>query len=106
MSGIEEFFIHEVTVDTFTGGGAWGDTYEPTSDPIPCYRDDTRQLVRDADGTEVVSSATVYAALAAAPVFTVGSLVHLPGRDAQVIGCNARDGDALGLPSHVEVTLT
>ncbi|UQN29479.1 hypothetical protein [Brachybacterium kimchii] len=106
MSELSSMFIHQVTVDTFQGAGAWGDTYAPTSDPIACFVDDTLQLVRDTEGTEVVSSTTVYAPLDAADLFTVGTVVHLRKRDAQVIGANRRDGEALGLPSHVEATLT
>lgn len=105
MNELEELYVHQVQVETFKGTGSWGDVYENLSDPVPCFLDNQTQLTRDQSGAEVVSTATVYAALSAAPQFTVGSLVHLPGRKAQVIGCNPRDGGTLGLPSHVEVNL-
>lgn len=106
MNELDEFYVHRVQVETYKGTGSWGDVYEKLSDPVPCFLDNQTQLTRDQSGAEVVSTATVYAALSAAPLFTVGSLVHLPGRKAQVIGCNPRDGGALDLPSHVEVNLT
>lgn len=104
--GIDELFMDAVTVETYEGTGAYGDTWADESDPVPCFCDETRSLVRDEHGVEVVSEATVLAPLAVAGLFPVGSRVHMPGRTATVISCARWDGDALDLPSHTEVTLT
>lgn len=108
MSGddLEDFYVHEVTVETHTGGGGWGDTYGTRSDPVPCFVDDTHRLTRDQSGAETVSTATVYAPIHEAALFTVGSRVHLEDRVAEVISRNKRTGGDLDLPDHVEVTLT
>lgn len=49
----------EVTVATYTGEGAYGPV---TADPITvwCNVDETRRLVRDANGDEAVSEATLH----------------------------------------------
>lgn len=106
MGELDDFMVHEVTVDTLTGTGGWGDTYTSTSEPIACFLDDTRRLTRDVSGAEVVSTATIYALVEDAPAFTPGSRVHLEDRTADVIGRNVRTGGHLDLPDHVEVTLT
>lgn len=103
---LDELLMHEVTVDTWQGVGAYGDVYAPTSGPVPCYLDEKRQLVRDEHGTETTSEAAVFVSLQDGEAFTPGSRVHLDGRDAYVISRARRDGDALDLPSHTEVALT
>ena len=62
-----------VTVQTRTGGGSYGDTL---SDPVdvPCFVDETRRMVRDAGGQQVVSEAT----LTLHPRTRVGDTVHNP----------------------------
>ena len=104
--GIDELFMDTVTVETYEGSGAYGDTWADESAPVPCFRDETRRLVRDEHGVEVVSEATVLAPLTVADQFPPGSRVHMPGRIATVISCARWDGEALDLPSHTEVTVT
>lgn len=103
---IAEMFIHAVTVETYAGSGAYGDTWEPESAPVACFIDESRRLVRDQHGSEVVSEMTVLTALGAADRFTPGSRVHVRGRVVTVIGRSRFDGEALELPSHTEVSLT
>ena len=104
--GIDELFMDTVTVETYEGTGAYGDTWADESEPVRCLRDESRRLVRDKHGEEVVSEATILAPLAAAALFPPGSRVHLPGRVATVITCARWDGEPLDLPSHTEVTVT
>lgn len=85
-------WIHTVTVKTYLGAGAYGDRFADPTPPVPCYVEDDIHMVRDADGNEVVSSSTVYADLAKAALFPVGSLVTTPaGREARVIGLGRLD---------------
>lgn len=105
-SGIEDLFMHEVTVETFTGSGAYGDTWADESDPVACYLDEKRQLVRDDTGDEVVSEASLFVTLTDGDLFPPGSRVHVPGRVALVISRARRDGRLLDLPSHTELALT
>ncbi|WP_193118443.1 hypothetical protein [Brachybacterium tyrofermentans] len=108
MSGedLDELFMHTVTVDSWVGVGAYGDVYADTSDSLPCYLDETRKLVRDENGTETTSEATVFVSLQDGETFKPGSIVHLEDRDALVISRARRDGRPLDLPSHTEVALT
>ena len=103
-SEIESMFIHTVTVEAYLGTGAYGDRW---ADPVtvPCFVDETRRLVRDATGTEVVSEATVYASTGAYELFPPGSRVTVRAASTHVIGRALFDGDALELPSHLAVTL-
>lgn len=103
---IAELFIHAVTVETYAGSGAYGDTWQPESEPVPCFIDESRRLVRDQHGAEVTSETTILTTLGAADKFTPGSRVHVRDRVATVIGRSRFDGEALDLPSHTEVNLT
>ncbi len=92
---------HTVTVEAFEGGGGYGDEY---ADPVEvtCVVDAKRRQVRAPDGSQVLSSATVYA-----PPGTVApprSLVTLPdGSATRVIEAIRRDGAGLPVPSHTEI---
>lgn len=106
MSGIEEFYVHTATVETFTGAGAFGDTYA-SPQTIACYADDTRKLVRDSTGEQVVSETTLYTYPQFGGLFTPETKVTLAGgRTALVVKTNTNDSGALGLPDHVAVSLT
>lgn len=99
---------HAVTVETHQGAGAYGDTYDAAI-TLPCWRKETRQLVRSRAGEEIVSEVQ----LRLRPdeggndvenLFTPDSRVTLgPGRVTYVIGAGRRDG--LDFWDHVEVTL-
>ena len=103
--GIELFFIHSVSVETYAGSGAYGDLYAAPA-PVACFVDDDIHLTRDASGVEVVSSSVVYAPASDTAMFPPGSKVTVNGRLAHVISTNSRDSGPLGLPDHVEVHLT
>lgn len=94
---------HTVTVEPLTGTGPYGDVYGPAQ-TIRCLVEDTRQLVRALDGSEVVSQTTVYAppGLAAPP----DSKVTLPsGRVSYVITASGHDDGGLGGWQHTELNL-
>lgn len=109
MSGadeLEEFYVHTVTVDLPGTEGGWGSTPGRTSEPLRCFIDDSRRLVRDAQGTEVVSETTLTGPREHLALFSLGATVHLPHRDAEVIHVADASSGALDLPDHIEVMLT
>ena len=87
-----------VVVQTRTAGGSYGDTL---ADPVtvPCLVDETRRMVRDTSGQQVVSEATLTlhpssevipaegAPTKADPMelFTQGSEVEINGRASEVL---------------------
>lgn len=100
MSARDDFYVHTVTARPVTGHTAYGTTY---GDPVQvvCFVDEQTRLVRDADGAEVVSTATIYTH--PGTVLPVGTEVTLPsGRDAHVLTVAAR---TVGDPDvdHVEI---
>lgn len=103
--GVELFFVHSVSVETYTGSGAYGDIYAAPAQAA-CFIDDGIHLTRDASGVEVVSSSVVYAPAGDVAMFPPGSRVTLNSRQAHVISTNRRDSGPLGLPDHIEVHLT
>lgn len=102
---LEDFYVHTVAVRTLTGSGAWGDTYEDHAG-VRCFVDDSRTMVRDEQGTEVVSSSTLTCPVEYAGIFAPGSTVALPHREATVIGVAHAESGPLDLPDHIEVALT
>jgi hypothetical protein len=95
---------HVVTIEPKTGDGPFGPVLGPAA-TARVFVDDQRRMVRDANGTEVVSSSSIYAPLAT--VCPPGSRVTLPGgRTADVIVAKRRDGGGLATPDHLEVSLT
>jgi hypothetical protein len=64
----------QVTVETYAGEGAYGPVYSPPA-TVACRAEPVRQVVRDADGAEVVSELTLYAEPHNHSVFTAGSRV-------------------------------
>lgn len=102
---LSEFFVHTVEVETRLEDGPWGERYGPPV-TVLCFVDESRKYVRDGAGREVVSEASLTAAVEDADRFQPGSRVTVHGRRAAVIGvARATSGD-LELPDHVEVTLT
>ena len=99
---------HAVTIETHEGSGAYGDTYAvPVT--LACWRKETRQIVRNKNGEEVVSEAQLHmrpdeGGHDVEALFAPDSRVTLgPGRTTYVIGSGRRDG--MGFWDHVEVTL-
>lgn len=101
------WFVQTVTVATYLGtrgGVAAFDTAAQRS----CWVEETTDLIRDANGIEVVSTAKVFGPLADRAVYTVGSTVTLPsGRVARVLALAVHDSGSLDLGlDHVEAHLT
>lgn len=106
MTAAEFWWVNTVTVTPYLGGGASGPVYGPTQ-TVACWIEDETKLVRDNEGSEVVSSATIYAPLEAAASFPAKSKVTTPTRTGYVIGVNAFDSGSLDLGlDHIQVTLT
>lgn len=104
MSGIEEFFVHTVSVETLTGSGAMGDVYaSPVT--VDGFLEGKVQLVRDSTGQQVVSASTFYCSVADGARFTPDSKVTT-SRVAHVIGQNINDAPGLDLPDHAAIYLT
>ena len=113
MTDFDEFRGHTIIVETATGATGMGQgyatpvTYGP-NDLTGVLVDESRKLVRDAQGNEVISETTVWdPELAHVSTYTPNSKVTLPsGRVATVIIVAANDGDPMNLPSVIEVNLT
>ncbi|GAA2037363.1 hypothetical protein GCM10009740_31450 [Terrabacter terrae] len=93
-----------VTVRTKTGSGANGDIFSAPIDRA-VFLEDSRRLVRNANGEQVVSETTLYADPGDLDAFAPDSKVTLPGRTARVLLAKPR---IIGDPDvdHLEVTLT
>ncbi|MFP8960034.1 hypothetical protein ACLIYP_05595 [Streptomyces nanhaiensis] len=94
---------HEVTVEPFEGSGAYGDVYGAPA-VVACLLAEETRLVRAADGTDTVSSASYLAEPDHRP--PPGSKVTLPdGRTTKVIRVDRPDGGSLPVPSNTQVFL-
>ena len=93
---------HAVTVEAYRGDGAYGAVYDQAVNVAPCFVDDTRRLVRAADGSQVISESTVYAP--ADTVAPADSRITLPsGPVTTVITSKALTAAGLPLPEHLEL---
>lgn len=97
-----------ITVEAYRGSGGYGDVYDTAAQVSPCVVEDTNRVVvvqtGDAEGSERVSSTTVYAPPAAD--IPPGSRVTLPtGRVATVLAASFMDAHGLPLPEHWELSL-
>lgn len=106
MTEAAYWFVNTVTVETYLGETAKGPSYD-TPRTVTCWVEDETRMVRDATGSQVVSSATVYAPLDKASLFPPKSKVTTSTRTAFVIVANSFDSGSLALDlDHVQVTLT
>lgn len=111
MTDLAVFYIHTVTVETSAGVGPYGDTWLPPVS-VACFVDDEQDVTVSGTTVAVSDSTKVYADLAYAPdtppiagQFAPNSKVTVNGQVCRVVNVKRRSGDALGLPSHVEVTV-
>lgn len=109
---LEDFYVHTVTVEPFLGTSGYGeDMFGPASTLSPdtengVFLDDSRKLVRDATGEQVVSESTLYTYPTAAALFNPGARVtSSAGVVSRVIRANVNDSGSLDLPDHVAVSL-
>lgn len=105
MDELAEFWVHEIEVQTYLGPGPFGDEYAPAVG-VPCFTDHNRQWVRDTNGREVTSEATITGPVGDGERFAPGSLVDLGGRERTVISVAVRTSGPLYLPDHFEATTT
>jgi hypothetical protein len=106
IEDFEEFMVHTVRVETHGGEDPFGNIHTVLSDPIPGFLDDSRALVRNAAGDQVVSESTFYTDKEYKDQFKPESLVHRPDRTATVLSVKVADSGPLNLPDHLAVVLT
>lgn len=102
--GIEDFFVHSVSVETWLGTGAAGDIYAAPA-TVPGFLEGKNVLVRDATGQQVVANSTFYCSVADGAKFSPDSKVTTGARVSHVIGQNVNDAPGLGLPDHAAIYL-
>lgn len=109
---INRLFKQSVTLETYLGSGAYGDVFAaPVT--VACFIEDATKLVRNSSEEEVVSTTTLYAAIAGAPAeppvqgqFSAMSRVAVNGRDAHVITTARVDSAGPARIHHIQVSLT
>lgn len=104
MTGVPGYLMrHTVSIEPYSGDGAYGPTYEEPT-PVKCLLDEQTRMVRDKDGRQVSSTSTAYCPLSTtAPP---GSKATLPdGRVTFVIAALRRDSGGPVTPNHLEVQL-
>ena len=106
IEGFEEFMVHTVRVETKSGEDPWGNVNTTLSEPVEGFLDDSRALVRNAAGDQVVSESTFYTGKEHKDLFKPESLVHIGERVATVINVKTADSGPLGLPDHLAVVLS
>lgn len=94
-----KFRTHIISVEPYSGSGAYGSTYGPPVD-VACRVEDVTRLVRGSNGDEVVSSSTVYCD--SDVVIPPESRVTVNGRVTTVLTVSDLSWSRLG---HLEVAL-
>lgn len=90
-----------VTVETYAGDGSYGPVYaEPVT--VPCNINAKRRLVRNANGDEAVSEATLTVHPDDVPVFTLETRLTIAGRASTVL--SVAPMTFRGCMSHAEVS--
>ena len=103
---IEEFFVHTVTVETYLGTNGYGEDVFDTPVSVDGFLLESRRLVRDKTGAQVVSGSTFHAAPADAAQFLPDSKVTVNGNATRVITCALNTSGDLDLPDHMAAALT
>lgn len=115
---LADFYVHTAIVETYEGTNGYGEdvfadpvTLDPADVSVHplgngCWIDDSRKLVRNSTGEQVVSESTLYTYPSNAALFTPDSRVTVNGAVSRVIKVNSNTSGDLDLPDHVAVTLT
>ena len=108
MDDIEEFMVHWVLIERYHEGGADGEYFDPAT-ATKVFYDDTTKRIRNANGVEVVSSASVFCPKDTPPV-PLGSRVTAPAvfhsRVSTVLSSSVRDLDGqMEMPEHIQLML-
>lgn len=101
---LADFWVHTVTVETYTGTGDDGDLFAAPVDVLG-FMDGGTKVIRTATGELVVTSAPFYAPISSAALFVANSRVTYQGKQSRVFAVTIHDSGDLDLPDHVEVTL-
>lgn len=107
VTDLGDFWVHTVSVNTYQGTtGAGVKSYAAPAARVG-FVERKRRLVRDGNGTQVVSESTYYGDSGQAVDFPPQSQVTLPGetKPTTVIVCAVNDGGDLDLPDHIAVAL-
>lgn len=104
MAGITKLFTQTASVRTYTGQNADGPLYADAVS-VKVFVNDSRQLVRDATGTEIVSETTLYGHLVDIDTFLPQSLVTVNGREAEVVMAYRRDSAGPASAYHCQIVL-
>lgn len=100
------FFVHTASVETYLGKTGAGVESYAAAVTRNGFMDDERQLILSATGQQIVSESTWYTALGDADLYPLNSKVTFNGLTARVLKTKRRDSAGLGLPDHLEVSLT
>ena len=104
MSAIpRRFLVHTVTVRPLLGQSSTGKVYG-LAFTLQCMAQGKRRMVRNSQGTEVLSTLTLWAAPGQASTIPVGSQVLWQGDTTGVLTSTDMDSGGLGAPDHTEVT--
>lgn len=98
----DRFLVHTVTVRPYAGRSSAGPLYDPPFQLV-CMAQGKRRWVRGSDGTQLLSTLTLYAAPGQAGSVPPGSEVLWAGDTTTVIGSTDQDSGGLGAPDHTEV---
>jgi hypothetical protein len=106
VTGIEDFYVHTVTVKEKAGTGANGDVYTAPQ-TVAGFLDGKTKLVRAADGSQALSQSQFYCTVADGLRFSLDSVVTQPnGTTGQVIMINTLEvGGLLDGVEHTVVYL-
>jgi hypothetical protein len=95
---------HRISVEPYAGDSAYGPTYGPPVVDVRALVDARIRLVRNREGREVTSTATVYAEPDLAAQCPPESRITLPdGRVTTVIAVAPHTAPGMGLPESTEV---
>ena len=89
-----EWMDTEVAVTVAGGRDEWGADVPGATTTVQCKVSQANQLVRNSEGIEVLSTATLQAPLSALQAFEPGGVVDVLGRVSQVISVAVQRGDA------------
>lgn len=103
MSIPAHLLVHTVSVEPKTGSGAYGDVFG-TPVALACYVERKRNLVRDANGDEVVSETMIYANLDCDAI-PAGSRITVAGATSTVISSTILDDRGVTGLAHQEIAL-
>lgn len=98
----DTLLVHAVQVRPYLGNSSTGPLFGAEF-TLQCMAQGKRRLVRAADGSERLSSLTLYAAPGSADEVPPGSEVDWQGDTTVVMGATDHDSGGLGAPDHTEV---